>query len=59
MTGNCLKGSRPIVVFDKAFDESPHFMVIKEVLSNVSVVDSGTLWRRGLISMFTFPSCLP
>lgn len=35
MTGNCLKGSRPIVVFDKAFDESPHFMVIKEVLSNV------------------------
>lgn len=37
MTGNCLKGSRPIVVFDKAFDESPHFMVIKEVLSNVSV----------------------
>mgnify|MGYP001585490316 CR=1 FL=1 len=36
MTGNCLKGSRPIVVFDKAFDESPHFMVIKEVLMNVS-----------------------
>jgi hypothetical protein len=36
MTGNCLKGSRPIVVFDKAFDESPHMMVIKEVLSNVS-----------------------
>lgn len=36
MTGNCLKGSRPIVVFDKAFDESPHLMVIREVLSNVS-----------------------
>jgi ribosome biogenesis protein BRX1 len=37
MTGNCLKGSRPIVVFDKAFDDSPHLMVIKEVLMNVSL----------------------
>lgn len=36
MTGNCLKGSRPVVVFDKAFDESPHMALIKEVLMNVS-----------------------
>ncbi|GAA6032338.1 hypothetical protein JCM8097_008126 [Rhodosporidiobolus ruineniae] len=33
MTGNCLKGSRPIVVFDKQFDEQPHLQLIKEVLS--------------------------
>lgn len=36
MTGNCLKGSRPVVVFDKQFDESPHLALIKEVLMNVS-----------------------
>lgn len=35
MTGNCLKGSRPIVVFDKAFDDAPHLKVIKEVLMHV------------------------
>lgn len=41
MTGNCLKGSRPIVVFDKQFDESPHWKVIKEVLMHVS-------WPEGM-----------
>jgi hypothetical protein len=35
MTGNCLKGSRPIVVFDKQFDEEPHLKVIKETLTHV------------------------
>lgn len=37
MTGNCLKGSRPIVVFDQQFDEEPHLRLIKEVLSHVSL----------------------
>jgi ribosome biogenesis protein BRX1 len=36
MTGNCLKGSRPVVVFDQQFDEEPHLRLIKEVLSHVS-----------------------
>jgi len=36
MTGNCLKGSRPVVVFDQQFDESPHMKLIKEVLTHVS-----------------------
>jgi ribosome biogenesis protein BRX1 len=31
-TGNCLKGSRPILSFDKAFDGEAHLKVIKEVL---------------------------
>jgi ribosome biogenesis protein BRX1 len=35
MTGNCLKGSRPIVVFDKTFDETPHWRLIKELLTQV------------------------
>ncbi|GAA5973823.1 hypothetical protein JCM11641_003176 [Rhodosporidiobolus odoratus] len=38
MTGNCLKGSRPIVVFDKQFDDQPHLKVIKEVLTHIFAV---------------------
>ncbi|GAA97361.1 uncharacterized protein L969DRAFT_87297 [Mixia osmundae IAM 14324] len=38
MTGNCLKGSRPIVVFDQAFDESAHLRIIKEVLMQIFAV---------------------
>ncbi|BGP16756.1 hypothetical protein JCM10213_002147 [Rhodosporidiobolus nylandii] len=38
MTGNCLKGSRPIVVFDKQFDEQPHTKLIKEVLTHIFAV---------------------
>lgn len=36
MTGNCLKGSRPIVVFDNTFDQDPHWRLIKEVMMQVS-----------------------
>jgi ribosome biogenesis protein BRX1 len=34
-TGNCLKGSRPIVCFDKSFDDAnqPQLMLIKELFS--------------------------
>lgn len=31
-TGNCLKGSRPIVSFDSSFDDSPNNRLIKELL---------------------------
>lgn len=30
-TGNCLKGSRPILSFDKLFNSSPQFELIKEM----------------------------
>ncbi|OWB70254.1 hypothetical protein B5S30_g5745 [[Candida] boidinii] len=30
-TGNCLKGSRPILSFDNTFDDLPHFKLIKEL----------------------------
>jgi len=33
MTGNCLKGSRPLLSFSKDFDESPHWSVVRELLS--------------------------
>jgi len=32
MTGNCLKGSRPLLSFDAEFDEKPHYKLIKEHL---------------------------
>ncbi|EHB08012.1 Brix domain-containing protein 2 [Heterocephalus glaber] len=35
MTGNCLKGSRPILSFDPAFDELPHYALLKELLIQI------------------------
>ncbi|KAM3722870.1 Ribosome biogenesis protein [Dirofilaria immitis] len=32
MSGNCLKGSRPVLSFDSTFDSQPHFSLIKELL---------------------------
>ena len=31
-TGNCLKGSRPVLSFDAQFDDKPEFKLIKEML---------------------------
>lgn len=33
-TGNCLKGSRPILSFDATFDTEPHLKLIKELLTH-------------------------
>ncbi|XP_004583700.1 ribosome biogenesis protein BRX1 homolog [Ochotona princeps] len=35
MTGNCLKGSRPLLSFDPAFDEFPHYVLLKELLIQI------------------------
>jgi ribosome biogenesis protein BRX1 len=40
-TGNCLKGSRPILSFDSAFDKQPHLRVIRELLFHVFGVPQG------------------
>lgn len=32
-TGNCLKGSRPVLSFDATFDSQPHLKLIKELLT--------------------------
>lgn len=37
-SGNCLKGSRPVLSFDKTFDESPHYQLIKEMMTHVSIL---------------------
>jgi ribosome biogenesis protein BRX1 len=34
-TGNCLKGSRPILSFDSAFDAEPHTRLLKELFLHI------------------------
>lgn len=40
-TGNCLKGSRPILSFDASFDNQAHLRVIKELLIHTFGVPKG------------------
>ncbi|KAM4707449.1 ribosome biogenesis protein BRX1 homolog [Discoglossus pictus] len=35
MTGNCLKGSRPLLSFDPAFDRDPHYALLKELFTQI------------------------
>lgn len=35
LSGNHLKGSRPVLSFDPTFDSEPHFQLIKEVLGQI------------------------
>lgn len=40
-TGNCLKGSRPILSFDAAFDKEPHLKLLRELFTHVFGVPPG------------------
>jgi ribosome biogenesis protein BRX1 len=40
--GNCLKGSRPILSFDAAFDKQAHLRVIKELFTQTFGVPKGS-----------------
>lgn len=40
-TGNCLKGSRPVLSFDAAFDTEPHLRVLKELFLHIFGVPKG------------------
>ena len=40
-SGNCLKGSRPVLSFDAAFERQPHLRLIKEVFLHVFGVPQG------------------
>ncbi|CAG9785159.1 unnamed protein product [Diatraea saccharalis] len=35
MTGNCLRGSRPLLSFDPQFTKEPHHMLLKELLTQI------------------------
>ncbi|EPY49553.1 ribosome biogenesis protein Brx1 [Schizosaccharomyces cryophilus OY26] len=41
MTGNALKGSRPILSFDKTFDSAPHLKIVKELLQQTLGIPKG------------------
>mmetsp|Transcript_38055 Transcript_38055/g.84738 ORF Transcript_38055/g.84738 Transcript_38055/m.84738 type:complete len:303 (-) Transcript_38055:516-1424(-) len=38
LSGNHLKGSRPVISFDKSFDEQPHLQLLKEMLAQMFAV---------------------
>ncbi|KAL1900859.1 Ribosome biogenesis protein brx1 [Ceratocystis pirilliformis] len=40
-TGNCLKGSRPILSFDSAFENEPHLRLIRELMFHTFSVPEG------------------
>ncbi|KAL2886567.1 Ribosome biogenesis protein BRX1 [Ceratocystis lukuohia] len=40
-TGNCLKGSRPILSFDSAFENEPHLRLIRELMFHTFGVPEG------------------
>ncbi|KAH0294712.1 ribosome biogenesis protein-like protein Brx1 [Aureobasidium namibiae CBS 147.97] len=40
-TGNCLKGSRPVLSFDATFESAPHLKLIKELLTQTFGVPKG------------------
>lgn len=35
LTGNCLRGSRPLLSFDPNFNEKPEYLLLKELLSQI------------------------
>nr|CAG4636241.1 EOG090X07MB [Eubosmina coregoni] len=35
MTGNCLKGTRPLLSFDSSFDTKPHWSLLKELMTQI------------------------
>ena len=41
MTGNCLMGSRPLLLFDKQFDSAPELQLIKALFKEVFAVPLG------------------
>lgn len=49
MTGNCLKGSRGILSFDKGFDETEWGRLTKEVFTHVSILTQWSKVRRLIV----------
>ena len=41
LTGNCLKGSRPLLSFDKEFDASPEYMLLRELFTQAFGTPNG------------------
>ncbi|KAI0016226.1 Brix-domain-containing protein [Xylariomycetidae sp. FL0641] len=48
-TGNCLKGSRPVLSFDSAFDGEPYLQVIKQLLIQAFGVPENAKKRKPFV----------
>lgn len=44
LTGNHLKGSRPVLSFDGAFDQEPHLQLMKEMFTQVGALLRMPFW---------------
>ncbi|KAJ2849082.1 Ribosome biogenesis protein brx1 [Coemansia brasiliensis] len=55
MTGNCLKGSRPLLSFDANFDSEPHLQLLKEMFTQTFGVPKGARKSKPFFDhVFTF-----
>ncbi|PIA18997.1 Brix-domain-containing protein [Coemansia reversa NRRL 1564] len=55
MTGNCLKGSRPVLSFDATFDSEPYLQLLKEMLTQTFGVPKGARKSKPFFDhVFTF-----
>ncbi|KAJ1835549.1 Ribosome biogenesis protein brx1 [Coemansia sp. RSA 2706] len=55
MTGNCLKGSRPLLSFDANFDGEPYLQLLKEMLTQTFGVPKGARKSKPFYDhVFTF-----
>jgi len=57
LTGNCLKGSRPLLSFSAHFDEAPHLKMVKEMFTHAFGVPRGQKDSKPFIDhivMFSF-----
>jgi hypothetical protein len=50
LTGNHLKGSRPVLSFSSEFDQLPHLQVTKELLIQVGPVSDPFIWISCIFS---------
>jgi len=58
LTGNCLKASRPLLIFDKKFEDSAHFKLIKEVFTQTFGTPYGHPNSKPFIDhVFSFMIC--
>ena len=55
LTGNCLKGSRGLLSFDKAFDDTEWGKLTKEVFTHVSPIPFCPSY---VVLTYPFPRCL-
>ncbi|KAJ1910987.1 Ribosome biogenesis protein brx1 [Tieghemiomyces parasiticus] len=55
MTGNCLRGSRPVLSFDAHFDSTPEYQLMKQVITRIFNVPKNTRRSKPFIDhVFSF-----